>query len=403
MSKKSQNRKARARDAPARQKRSALYLTSTGGWNELLACGYKPITSCSEVQTAIGVYASMVANMTIMLMQNTEKGDVRIRNGLSRKLDIEPNGLMTHQTFMFNLVRVLMTYGNQVTVPTYTMEGLLDNLKPLPPSQVSFIPDGESYRILYGSQSLAPDEVLHFPLNPDPEKPWMGTGYTVELSDVVKSLNQATSTKNALMKNPTPTLIVRVNGLIDDMQTAEGREKVAEQYLPQGQGTKPWMIPAEAFEVSEVKPVSLNQLAIDKHLELDKRSAAAIIGVPAFLMGVGQFNEVEFNWFVATRVMHIARIIEQEFTRKLLISPDMYFRFNNRSLLNYNLTAVISNAKEMVDRIALRRNELRDWVGLPPDEEMEELLALENYIPASMLKQQKKLKETGGDEGGNES
>ena len=403
MSKKSQNRKARARDAPVQQKRSALYLTSMDGWNELLACGYKPITSCSEVQTAIGVYASMVANMTIMLMQNTEKGDVRIRNGLSRKLDIEPNGLMTHQTFMFNLVRVLMTYGNQVTVPTYTMEGLLDNLKPLPPSQVSFIPDGESYRILYGSQSLAPDEVLHFPLNPDPEKPWMGTGYTVELSDVVKSLNQATSTKNALMKNPTPTLIVRVNGLIDDMQTAEGREKVAEQYLPQGQGTKPWIIPAEAFEVSEVKPVSLNQLAIDKHLELDKRSAAAIIGVPAFLMGVGQFNEVEFNWFVATRVMHIARIIEQEFTRKLLISPDMYFRFNNRSLLNYNLTAVISNAKEMVDRIALRRNELRDWVGLPPDEEMEELLALENYIPASMLKQQKKLKETGGDEGGNES
>ena len=403
MSKKSQNRKARARDAPVQQKRSTLYLTSMDGWNELLACGYKPITSCSEVQTAIGVYASMVANMTIMLMQNTEKGDVRIRNGLSRKLDIEPNGLMTHQTFMFNLVRVLMINGNQVTVPTYTMEGLLDNLKPLPPSQVSFIPDGESYRIMYGRQSFAPDEVLHFPLNPDPEKPWMGTGYTVELSDVVKSLNQATSTKNALMKNPTPTLIVRVNGLIEDMQTAEGREKVAEQYLPQGQGTKPWMIPAEAFEVSEVKPISLSQLAIDKHLELDKRSAAAIIGVPAFLMGVGQFNEVEFNWFVATRVMHIARIVEQEFTRKLLISPDMYFRFNNRSLLNYNLTAVISNAKEMVDRIALRRNELRDWVGLPPDEEMEELLALENYIPASMLKQQKKLKEAGGDEDGDKS
>ena len=218
---------------------------------------------------------------------------------------------------------------------------------------------------------------------------------------MAESLRQSAATRNALMKSPAPSIIVRVNGLMDDMQTEEGRERVRDQYMTASETGKPWLVPAEAFEVEQVKPLTLNDLAIEKSIELDKRSAAAIVGVPAFLVGVGSFDEREFNWFVATRVMAIARIFEQEFTRKLLIAPDLYFRFNNRSLLNYNLTEVISAGQAMVDRIAMTRNEWRDWIGLPPNPDMDDLLALENYIPASMLGQQKKL--TGGETDGNES
>ena len=49
----------------------------------------------------------------------------------------------------------------------------------------------------------------------------------------------------------------------------------------------------------------------------------------------------------------------------------------------------------MVKLNAMRRNELRDWVGLPPDEEMDELIILENYLPQDKLGDQKKLE--GGD------
>lgn len=391
--------KTRARDAPT-QKRSLLYTCSMDGWTEILQSGYRPLSSCPEVQMAVGVYADMIANMTIMLMQNTDIGDVRVRNGLSRKLDIEPHRNMTHQTFFSHIVRVLMSTGNQVTVPRYDREGYLTDLEPLPPSVVSFVPDGDSYRVRYGDKSFAPDEVLHFPLCPDPEKPWIGTGYAVALKDVVDNLRQTTNTRNALMRSPAPSLIVRVNGLMDEMQTSEGREAVREQYVSANETGKPWLIPAEAFEVEQVKPVTINDLAIDKSIEIDKRSAAAIVGVPAFLLGVGDFDKAEFNWFVSTRLMSIARILEQEFTRKLLISPDLYFRFNNRSLLNYDLTEVVDAGKELVDRIAMRRNEWRDWLGLPPDAEMDELLALENYIPADKLGDQKKLTTGGGDDAG---
>ena len=58
---------------------------------------------------------------------------------------------------------------------------------------------------------------------------------------------------------------------------------------------------------------------------------------------------------------------------------------------------MVSAGAEMVDRIALRRNEWRSWLNLPPDPEMNELLALENYIPQDRLGDQGKLVQNGGE------
>ena len=63
--------------------------------------------------------------------------------------------------------------------------------------------------------------------------------------------------------------------------------------------------------------------------------------------------------------------MEQEFSRKLLYSPDFFFRFNVRSLYNYSLEETIKAGAEMVDRMAMTRNEWRSWIGLPPSEGMD--------------------------------
>ena len=386
----------RTRDAPVNKKRSEVLLSSPDAWRMLCNTEYRPLAECPEVQMCIGVYADLIASMTIQQLENTDKGDVRIKDELSRKIDIEPYNDMTHQTWMSNIVRVMLTHGNQVTVPHFDARGYLTDLEPVPPSQVSFRQDGKSYEVMIGGMPFSPDEVLHFPVNPDPEAPYKGMGYTLALRDVVKSIRQANTTKRALMESPTPSLVVKVDGLDEDFMSREGRAKLASQYLDDTENGRPWFIPAEAFTIEQIKPLTLNDLAIRTSLELDKRSIAAIFGVPAFLVGVGNFNAEEFNWFVATRVMPLARIIEQELTRKLLISPRRYFHLNNRSLLNYNISEIVNAGKEMVDRMSLRRNEWRDWLGIPPDPEMDELLALENYIPADMLAKQKKL--NGGDD-----
>lgn len=357
--------------------------------------GYKPITDCAEVQMCAGVYADLIASMTIHLMQNTPQGDVRIKDGLAKKLDIAPSRDMTRSTFMSLLVSTLILHGNQVTIPSYDGT-LLDNLTPIAPSMATFRQEGDSYRIRAGEREYRPDEVLHFVLRPDPEQPWKGQGFRVALSDVVASLRQTKATKDAIMRSPSPTLIIKVEGLASDLDNRDGRQKLREQYLDSTENGLPWMIPADLFQVEQVKPLTINDLAIKDGLELDKRAVAAMMGVPPFLVGVGEFKRDEFNWFVSTRVMTVAKIIEQELTKKLLYSPELYWRFNYRSLLNYDIGELVNAGKEMVDRMALRRNEWRDWLGFAPDPDMDELVALENYIPADRLGDQKKL--IGGDD-----
>ena len=379
----------RSRDKPGREKRSGV-LCTPDVWTILCGDGYKQVTSCPEVQMCAGVYADLISCMTIHLMQNTDQGDVRIKNELAKKLDISPNKDMTRSTFMSLLVSTLILYGNQVTIPRYNGE-LLEELQPVKPSMVSFRQNGESYRVYAGGREYSPDEVLHFLIRPDPEQPWQGQGFQVALADVVRSLRQTNATKEAIMKNPVPSVIVKVNGLLEELNNKDGRKKLRDQYLDDSEAGKPWMIPADTIDVEQVKPLTLNDLAIEKSLELDKKAVAAMMGVPSFLVGVGEFKREEFNWFVSTRVMAVAKSIEQELTKKLLYSPELYWRFNHRSLLNYDIGELVNAGKAMVDRMALRRNEWRDWMGFAPDPDMDELLALENYIPADRLGDQGKL------------
>ena len=346
----------------------------------------------------IGVYADLIASMTIRLMRNTDKGDVRVKNALSRRLDIEPARYLTRYDLMQVIVRAMMAEGNQVTVPVYR-GGLLERLVPLPPSQVSLTPVGlDDYAITYRGARYAPEEVLHFRLNPDPNRPWQGRGYAASLRDVVRSIRQANATRRALQESPTPSIIVKVDGLTEEFKSREGRAKLGEMYLDASENGRPWFIPAEAFDVVQVKPMTLSDLAIKDNLELDKRSVAAIFGVPPFLIGIGEYKQDEYQHFLTTRVMAVAREIEQVLTQGLLWSEELYFSLNPRSLYNYALTDLINVGKEMVDRAAMRRNEWRDWMGMPPDPEMDELYLLENYLPTNMLDKQKKLK--GGDEDG---
>lgn len=383
--------RAKTRAEPA-QKRSVAFLTESR-WGDLECLGYTSLSQNPEIATAVDTIARLISSMTIHLMENTEDGDIRIRNELSRKLDIDPNDNMTRSSFVHWIVRVMMLEGNgnAVVYPEFR-RGYLRNLQPIPPAFASFIPDGWGYRVVISGREYDPDDVLHFRLNPGSYYPWLGEGYRVALADVANNLKQAAATEKGFMSSKwKPSIIVKVDALTDEFATASGRKRLLEDYAMSGEAGEPWLIPAEQFSVEQVRPLTLSDLALADFVQLDKRTVAAILGVPPFVLGIGDFHREAWNNFINSTIMPIARGMEQELTKKLLYDPAWFFRFNVRSLYSYDLRDMAEVADNQFVRGIMTGNEVRDWIGMPPKEGLNDLVILENYIPRGMIGEQNKL------------
>lgn len=403
MSKKKTKNRATARDRPNQknklemQKRSVVWLGNWKTEEDLTCAGYTSLAQSPEVSTAVDRIAALIGAMPIQLMRNGEKADVRQYNGLSRAVDINPNRNMTRSDFMRWIIRTLYFHDGNAVVYPRTEQGYLRELRPIPRAYCAFYPEGIwNYQIAINGEPYDPETLLHFRLNPGDYYPWLGEGVRVTVSDVANNLKQATATELGFMRSKwKPSVIVKVDALTEEFASQEGRQKLLDSYVTNSEAGQPWLIPAEQFEVQTVKPLTLSDLALADFVELDKKTVASIIGVPPYLLGVGEFKREEWNNFVSSTIMPLADKLAQELTKKLLWASDLYFRFNPRALMNYSIEELVKAGGEMVDRVAMRRNEWRSWLGLPYDPEMDEMIALENYIPANKLGSQNKL--TGGD------
>lgn len=360
---------------------------------DICCSGYTSLDKCPEVMTACRKIASLIGATTIYLMNNTADGDVRIRNELSRLIDIEPMQNMTRNTWMEGIVMNLLLYGkgNAVVVP-HTWEGYIQSLEPIAADRVSFNPIGRrDYKVVIDGVERSPQSVLHFVYNPDKNYLWKGQGVNVSLKDIADNLKQAAHTEKAFMRSEyKPSIIVKVDALVDEFASPEGRQKLIDSYITEAQAGQPWLIPAEQFAVEQVKPLTLSDLAINDTVILDKKMVAAILGVPAFVLGVGEYNKDEWNAFIQSTVMVICKSIAAELTKKLIIKPEWYLQFNVWSLMDYDLKTVSDVLLSGADRGYVCGDEWRDRMHMSPAG-LTEYKILENYIPYDMSGNQKKL------------
>lgn len=394
---------AKKKKAPP-QKRSApcAFFVSDADFGELCCSEYVSLDKNPEIVTACRRIAELIGSMTIHLMSNTDNGDVRIKNELSRKIDIDPIQTMTRSHWMTAIVMNLLLYGkgNSIVYP-HTYKGELMSLEPISASRVQFEPKGDSYRDYYvviDGKRKSPEDLLHFVYNPDPLYLWKGKGVEVILKDLARNLKQASETEKGFMQSKwKPSLIIKVDGMIDEFAQPEGRDKILADYVKAGEAGQPWLIPAEQFTVEQVRPLSLADLAINSTVELDKKTVASILGIPAFVLGVGSYSKDEWNNFIQNTIGPIAKNIEQELTNKLILSPKWYLRFNMLSLMDYNIQEIYSVYSGLANMGIVTPNEVRDRLGMPPLEGLDTLRILENYIPADKIGDQSKL--TGGQNG----
>lgn len=384
-----------------KRNKSAIGLVIGGEDDSICVPGYTSLDQNPEIMTACHTIAELIGSITIHLMSNTEDGDVRIQNELSRMIDITPMPTMTRKTWVESFVMTMLLYGrgNAVVLP-HTSRGYLRRLEPIAASRVAFVPIGWSdYEIYIDGKKHRPDDVLHFTYNPDKTYLWKGQGVTVTLRDIANNLKQAEATKKGFLESKwKPSIIVKVDSMTEELASPEGRNRILNEYIKMDGEGKPWVIPAEQIDVETVKPLTLADLAIADTVELDKRTVAAVIGVPPFLLGVGEYDPDAWNSFVRTKVRAIVTGIAQEMTRKLIISPQWYIRFNEMSLLDWDLQTIASVFGELRKQGVVDGNEVRDRIGMSPREGLSELVMLENYIPTDKLGDQKKLQGGAGNE-----
>ena len=370
--------------------------------NTFIPKGYTKLSKCPEVIMAVNRIADLVSNMTIHLMHNTENGDERVKNGLSRKIDINPLENVIKKNWIKAIVRCLLLEGdgNAVVKPVYSEDGFIQDLIVVPAKDFA-INTGkdfeDKYTIQIKNKKYDPEDLIHFVLNPDPDNIHKGKSYRVPLKQLTESLKSADDIEKEFMNGRImPSIIIKFEGDFDMLE--ERRESIKQAYFQQGDNL--CIIPNAMFEFEQVKPLSLKDIALTDSVLQNKKTLAGLLGVPAFFVGAGEYNQEEYNAFIREKVASIAKTIEQTLTQKLLVSDEYYFKFNIRSLYNYDIQTTEQVGADLYRNGIITGNEVRDWMGLSPKEGLDELVILENFIPIQDIGNQKKL--DGGNDEANE-
>lgn len=383
------------REASQDMKKKLVQLMEIINSEGITCAGYRSLDHDPTIVTACKKYAGLIGLVSWHLMNNTEDGDKRIKNELSRKIDINPNQWMTRQTFFEAIAMNLLLYGDgNAVVRPHTENGYLRDLEIIPASRFSFMadPSGYGYKIYIDGVPYDPRDLIHFVINPDKNQPWRGTSFRVAVKDVAENLHQAAKTEKAFnSSNWKPPVIVKVDGISAEFQSPGGREALIHDYLETAEEGQPWLIPAEQMEVQSVKPLTLQDLALSDTVTLNKKTAAAIVGVPPFVVGVGDFNQAAWNNFIVSDVRKVVEAIQQTLTKSLLMSENWYIKGNIWQLLEWDLSTITSVFTAFGDRGWVTGNEARDRINLEPRPGLDELKVLENYIPADKSGDQKKL------------
>jgi phage portal protein BeeE len=366
---------------------------------------YIPLIRNDTVYSCINYVATIVASISIKQYEYNETGGKKsIYDGLTRILNDLPNDTQTRYTFMHDLVSRILIDGEAyaIMVPQkITVQGE----KKIGIGQIILVDGVNSLNGKYfaNGQSIDPKDLMIFTNSS------ISVTLSALLKEVIKNLSLGDETKSVFYSGAyMPNLLFKVNSDSDlwDTEKSEvdesGRpivtetrvEKIINRFFKPKKGN-PIVIPDGKFEMEQIKPLSMKDIALNESIQLDKKRVASIIGVPGYVVGEGVFTEVEFTHFVSTKIAPLCIMIEKELTRKILFSNTRAFSFNVNSLLRGKPSERLAIYQTMGTLGAITSNEVRESEGFDWLEGGDEIIIIGGGVAETLSNINKKSE--GGD------
>ena len=158
-------RRSNVRDPTPRNLRT-ITLQSPG---VVVPAGYMRLLDSPEIGACIDRMVSLIATLPIYLMRNSELGDVRVHDALSRLVDVLPWRYGTRRDWIGWVLTTLLGEGDGNAVCLIRTEGGIPvELLPMPGAALEPINGGLDYRIYWRGSYYDPGDCLHCTLLPDP-------------------------------------------------------------------------------------------------------------------------------------------------------------------------------------------------------------------------------------------
>lgn len=162
----------------------------------------------------------------------------------------------------------------------------------------------------------------------------------------------------------------------------------------------PLVLP-KGFSAKEYKASRLKDLNFDELLEQNKKDILSVFEMPLHVLNLDKFDEKAENNFIKNKIIPRLINIEEEMMYTLFSKEELavrFIKFNVNGLLRGTLTERVDYYTKMFQIGAMTQNEIRRREDMNDIEGGDVPLMLENYLPSSLLGQQKKINSEGGDE-----
>ena len=407
-----------------------------------------------EISRAIELIAGQAGQITVGLWENSEDGDIRHKNELSKIVDYAPNKLMGKQEFMTNIVIDYFIEGNVVLIPTYHKE---DDRYYL--SNITYKPwryhchaqgDGNGgYSIFVDGKEFSPNDVIHLKRLRSRNNQWEGMGLREVLKDTVDSLTVSNSKMNTFMRGAIfPKMILSVdtdavpiskadrgigstnpiditnpgnakntgpvdinnsfgsfgnNQPIEEIKANSAKnfgENIIKRYLDMGENEDYILIPGKIAKVEQIKPTNIKDTALIEAVKSLRETISLVFGLPQDVILGGKFDDKARNAFINDTIRPFMNLYCQELTRVLLFSDNYYFKPHTKSLMSMDFDKRADSVSQLVRDGIITNNEAREELGYSKvdDEDADKLRQLENYVELDGTRRRRRYLERGDDD-----